>query len=380
MTTAIAVGFEATVTRALLLDRVSKLAPLTVGGGTMPVLGTVMITCETPGTVHLSVNNIDDAARFTVPGRVEAPGSVCVDAKLLSQLLSRLPTGDLHLEATETKLTITSGGKVYTLVGMTAEEFPSMPAADFDEPWTLRGRDFASLIRQVAICTSKDKSRPVLAGVFLELEAEGVRMTATSGLALATHRIDVNNGSRIPADMALHTPALRQMESVFSEADHVELQEEGNYLAIRCDRGEVYIRKLSDKFPQYQRVIPKEPTEHTAEVDLPDFIEAFVRAGTVASGDFGGKVVLTFSGTGCEMRVDSPDRGQAHEDFELNDFAGEAIEIAFSQSVFTPVLKSIPTRKATFEFWAPERALVIRPMGENAPDLLCLVMPVRILK
>ena len=60
-------------------------------------------------------------------------------------------------------------------------------------------------------------------------------------------------------------------------------------------------------------------------------------------------------------------------------YEGEELEIGFNANYLLEVLRHIPSDEVKFAFKAPERAATIEPAGDDAPDYLCLVMPLRLL-
>ena len=90
------------------------------------------------------------------------------------------------------------------------------------------------------------------------------------------------------------------------------------------------------------------------------------------------------SGRGGPLRfgVETPDLGEATEEIEV-DYSGDPLEIGFNASYLLEVLRYMPTSEVKLAFKAPERAATIEPTskdGEERPDYLCLVMPLRLLE
>jgi molybdenum cofactor biosynthesis enzyme len=62
---------------------------------------------------------------------------------------------------------------------------------------------------------------------------------------------------------------------------------------------------------------------------------------------------------------------------------GDPLEIGFNAAYLLEVLRYMPTAEVKLAFKAPERAATIEPAAKNGdekPDYLCLVMPLRLLE
>jgi DNA polymerase III subunit beta len=100
----------------------------------------------------------------------------------------------------------------------------------------------------------------------------------------------------------------------------------------------------------------------------------------VVASDQTHRVRLGFTTNTVRFSVETPDLGEAHEDLEV-EYNGEPMDIGFNASYLLEVLRYMPTDEVKLTFKAPERAATIEPVGANgnAPDYLCLVMPLRLL-
>ena len=79
-----------------------------------------------------------------------------------------------------------------------------------------------------------------------------------------------------------------------------------------------------------------------------------------------------------ELSVLTPDLGEGQDELEIG-YDGEELEIGFNANYLLEILRYMPTDEVNFSFAAPERAATMEPIGEDVPDYLCLVMPLRLL-
>jgi DNA polymerase-3 subunit beta len=97
---------------------------------TLPVLANVLLRTEDAG-LKLTATNLEIGITYWVPGKIETDGATTVPARLLTDLVSSLPSNervDLELQGADT-LHIRAGRFATHVKGIDAEEFPTIQTA-----------------------------------------------------------------------------------------------------------------------------------------------------------------------------------------------------------------------------------------------------------
>ena len=95
---------------------------------TLPVLANVLLKTEDAG-LKLTATNLEIGITYWVPGKIETDGATTVPARLLTDLVSSLPSAervDLELQGADT-LHIRAGRFATHVKGIDADEFPVIP-------------------------------------------------------------------------------------------------------------------------------------------------------------------------------------------------------------------------------------------------------------
>jgi DNA polymerase-3 subunit beta len=342
---------------------------------TLPVLSNILIEVG-DGSIAMSGTDLDIAVSVTVPAEVEEQGALTVPAKKLQELARELPEHPVRLSTKGDRLEVQCGRATFRLNGMSRDEFPTFPSVDFAESWTVEGRVLHELIRQTSFAVSTEESRPILNGVLWQLNDREMRMVATNGHRLARIRVASEVQGVPTADLIVPPKALAQVERLFSADDLIQVARSENHTGFRKEGTRVFTRLIEGPYPNYEQVIPKD-NDKFAIADRNQLIQALRRMSVVAS-DQTHRVRLGFTTNTVRFSVETPDLGEAHEDLEV-EYAGDTIDIGFNASYLLEVLRYMPTDEVKLTFKAPERAATIEPAGENVPDYLCLVMPLRLL-
>lgn len=109
-----------------------------------------------------------------------------LSAKLFGEIVRRLPGEQVRLSCDEKYNTlITSGQAEFTIIGLSATEYPEIPTVPDGAAFTLPQNLLRSMIRQTIFAVAQTDARPVHTGVQFEIEEDNVRLVAVDGSRLA---------------------------------------------------------------------------------------------------------------------------------------------------------------------------------------------------
>ncbi|MEQ1857988.1 MAG: DNA polymerase III subunit beta, partial [Longimicrobiales bacterium] len=264
----------------------------------------------------------------------------------------------------------------FKLNGLPAEEFPTIAEVDFSDGLTVSGANLNGLIHRTAFAVSTEESRPILNGVLWELRDGEMKMVATNGHRLARMAVRVESSGTRSADFIVPPAALSQVQRLFKDGDAIQVARSDNHLGFKAASTEVYTRLIEGTYPNYEQVIPRD-NDKSAIVNK-KALESAVRRMAVVASDQTHRIRLKFDSGRVHLNVLTPDLGEGHDELEVG-YEGVEIEIGFNANYLLEVLRYMPSDEVRFSFKAPERAATMEPVGENVPDYLCLVMPLRLL-
>lgn len=367
-----------TITRDNLQQGLAAVAASVPTRTTLPVLSNILIEADAEG-LRMSGTDLDIAVSIETPAEIEDEGALTVPAKKFQELARELPEKPVRVDTTGDRLALECGRATFRLNGLPRDEFPTFPSVDFSESWHIPGRVLRSLISQTSFAVSTEESRPILNGVLWQFGEDEMRMVATNGHRLALLAVPADASGAPQTDLIVPPKALSQVERLFGEEDEIEVARSENHLGFRRGGTQVYTRLIEGPYPNYQQVIPNE-SDKTAIADKNELSQALRRMAVVASEQTH-RVRFSFAGNTVRFGVETPDLGEAHEEMEV-DFEGEPLEIGFNATYVLEVLRYMPTELVRMSFTAPERAATIEPVAganDEAPDYLCLIMPLRLL-
>lgn len=372
-----------TITRQNLHNGLAAVSASIPSKTTLPVLSNILFETEEDG-VWMSGTDLDVSVRVKVPADIHEAGSLTAPGKKLQEITRELPDMPVEISTRSDQIALACGRSNFKLNGLPADEFPSLPAVDFESAVSVAGDDLQSLIQHTSFAVSTEESRPILNGVLWELREGSMRMVATNGHRLARMGVPTGPGSITSTDFIVPPAALSQVQRLLKDADEIQVAWDSgadgaarkNHLGFRAGPTEVYTRLIEGTYPNYEQVIPKD-NDKVATVDKKS-LESAVRRMAVVASDQTHRIRLRFDDDRVHLNVLTPDLGEGHDELELS-YGGEEMEIGFNANYLLEVLRYMPTPEVKLSFKAPERAATIEPEGDDASDYLCLVMPLRLL-
>jgi DNA polymerase-3 subunit beta len=178
------------------------------------------------------------------------------------------------------------------------------------------------------------------------------------------------------ADFIVPPAALGQVQRLFKDDDTIQVARSDNHLGFRAASTEVYTRLIEGTYPNYEQVIPRD-NDKVATIEKKS-LESAVRRMAVVASDQTHRIRLKFEPGRVHLNVLTPDLGEGHDELEIG-YDGSELEIGFNANYLLEVLRYMPSEEVNVSFKAPERAATLEPVGDDMPDYLCLVMPLRLL-
>ncbi len=361
-----------TITRQNLHTGLAAVSASIPAKTTLPVLSNVLLEAG-DNEVRISGTDLDVSIRVNVPAQVDQGGAITVPGKKLQEITRELPDEPVDLHVSGHQLEISCGYSRFKLNGLSSDEFPNFPAIDFEKGWTVSETSLRRLIQATAFAVATEESRPILNGVFWELEESRMSMVATNGHRLAKMVVDTPASGGV-AEFIVPPSALSQVERLFNGDAELTVARTANHLGFRSDAKEVYTRLVDGKYPNYEQVIPKD-NDKLAIVDKAA-MEAAVRRMAVVASTQTHRIKLAFQGDKVLLEATTPDLGEAHDELQI-DYDGDGLQIGFNANYLLEVLRNMPAGEVKLSFKTSERAATVQS-ADTELDYLCLIMPLRL--
>ncbi|MEP0916940.1 DNA polymerase III subunit beta [Leptolyngbya sp. DQ-M1] len=350
---------------------------------THPILANVLLRADAATQrVILSAFDLSLGIQTSFPANVETSGVLTLPAKLLGDIISRLPEGDITIESdieSNHVTTITSASGRYQVRGMGAEEFPELPRIEEGEQTQLVADRLVDGLRGSLFAASADETKQVLTGVHVSMQPDGLEFAATDGHRLAVVTTVEEDAPEADSQFDVTVPA-KALQELMKMLD----RQSGNAINVQFDQGQVIFewtgqrltsRLLEGQYPNYRQLVPRQFT-HQMTVDRRSFLSALERISVLADQKNNiVKVQLDPTNQQLTLAVDAQDVGSGREAVPAQ-ISGDGMEIAFNVRYLLDGLKAINTSEIQMQLNTSTSPVVLSPLGNL--KMTYLVMPVQV--
>ncbi len=358
----------------------------------LPVLANILLDADEK-TLSLSATDLDLSIRTQVPAIVEEKGRTTVSARKLAEITREWPESEMSIEAQEERLKLSgrlgdaeSSEGAYSLSGIEAEEFPSMPTA-LDGVSLSLGEDeaetniLADMINKTVFAVSGDDTRPVFNGVLWRIDAQGMEMVATDGSRLACYRKAIDLQEQVQGDQetAVIVPpqTLNQIVKLLgSHKGPVKATLGETQILFDIGHAHVLSRLIEGPYVNYAQVIPQNNTKEL-KIASDDLLPA-VRRVSILSSSYTRQVRFKLNTGQVELSAASPEIGGEAREVVPAHYDSEEIEVGYNAQYLMEILRRMDSSEIRFELNDHVTAALLRPLEQKeGEDYFCLLMPLR---
>lgn len=385
---------QAITARKDLYEAVQTVGRAVSGRSTLPILSHILVTPQGGANLKLTATDLEMWVECSLTARIQASlgdmeeaGGFTVPSRYFTEILGALPEADVVLDRPDggNKTQLRCGRSDYSLLGLPAEEFPALPEVEANATITVSGAMLKAMIKQVAFAVSTDETRVILTGVLFIFNGQQIKMVATD-----THRLAVRGGVASSGEgqgqAVLPARAMNEISRLAGDDDEVVIALAQGQARFEVNKknsnGEtvstttLITRLIEGQFPNYERVIPQ-GHERKLTLETAEFQKAVKRVAIVAREN-ANRIVLETEGAALAMSAESGTVGSARDEIEVAR-EGDDIQIAFNAKYLGDVLAAIETEGVVLELTEPLRPGILRPIGDNAADYLCVLMPMQVI-
>ena len=344
---------------------------------TMPILANVSIETAGKKGINISATNLEIGLTGTYPAEIKSEGAITLSGKALYDIVRSLPGETLSLTQEANHWVSLQCGKVsYRIVGMPAENFPSLPRFDQVEFFKIDPAVFRTMIEKTLYSVSTDETRYNLTGVYCEPidKNSGLRMVSTDGHRLSVIETKMAKAPVMKKGVIVPRKGVSEPRRLLEDSKgEARLGFVENSAVFETDGLTLTMQLLEGQFPDYQQVIPSNSSKK-AILDRKLLLDALKRT-SLLSPDKAQGVRLELSNGALALSANNPDLGEAREEIEA-DYQGEALKIGFNFRYLIDVLTVLSEDKVELHLNDPLSPGVIEGVG--TPGYRAIIMPMRL--
>ena len=375
---------ELTVTKADLQKELQLCQGVVEKRSTIPILSNVLLKAA-DGKLAIAATDLDVTILSACPARITTPGGVTIEARRLFDIIRSLPDEDVHITMQENNsLLVESGTAKFRLLGLPAEDYPTLPSVDMSDAYTISLEELKTMVGKVRFAITHEETRFQLNGALLKIQPTKMEMVATDGHRMALINFPKGGNGKTTkkgSDFTVLVPRKALEEILRLEGDDdgtVRFGVSDNQLFFEAGERRLMARMIDVNFPNYMEVISRD-NDRKVLVDRERLLSTIRRISLVAN-ERTRAVRFDFAPGKLTVSSTNPELGDARETVPI-DYAGNPFFVGLNAAYVMDFLSATDTPSVSLDLKDENSQCIGRPAtaAEDLPyDYLYVVMPMRL--
>lgn len=313
--------------------------------------------------------------RTKIDAEIIEPGAVVLGARILGDIMRKLPDETVYIETDDKLLTtIQCGRAVFNLIASPANDFPQMPEVSQENFISLPEQTLKSMISQTIFAVSDNESKPIHTGCLFETEADRLNVVAVDGYRLSVRRETLETPAPDGLRFVVPGVALREIERILTDEDApVSIYPDSKHILFSVGDTVLITRLIDGEFLNYRAAIPTDADYHVG-ANVRSLITCVERVSLIVSEKLKNPVRLHFDGNILKMSCITA-IGKSYDECTIEGSI-ENLEIGFNNRYLLDALRACQDETITLSLKGALNPMVITPV--ECDKFTYLVLPVRL--
>lgn len=340
----------------------------------IPVLEGILI--DAGENVVMTGNDMKIAIECTFTANIFSKGKIVVPAKILCEILRRMPEGTIFFELTgDANVNIKSGDLDFNIIGLPAEEFPAIPASDAVRTMDIKPEVIKEIVSHNMFAVAQTELKPVLTGIKISIDANEITAASIDGYRMAISKITADEFYE-KGDFIIPGRTLAELEKLVAGMDEpIKVNMGEKSVLFEFGNVRFFSRLLEGEFVNFKNLIPKD-FNYNATVSVAEFIKSIDRASLLTGSD-GTKVPvkITYSKDNITVNCETP-RGDFKDVLPVKADCDESFEVGYNYRFLMDALRSADCEYVKISIVGSINPTVITPVEDD--KFLFIVVPVKL--
>jgi len=340
---------------------------------TIPILKGILLEVLDNNILKISASDLDLSIEKKITVNVEEKGAIVVSAKLFTEIIKKLPSGDVAIEVIDNNVIIKTNHSEFSIVGQDINDFPMIKEFDKENYLSLNKELFKNMIKQSAFSASIDESRGIIVGVLIEILKDNLNIVALDGFRMAVRKEKIK--SLEEKNLIIPAKTLNEIYKILVDEDCEEilLNIDDKDITININNTIVVSKLLEGEYINYKEIIPKNYSSRI-RISREELFNSIERASLLAREGKNNLIKVTIKDNILIINSRS-EEGKVHEEIEISK-EGENLEIGFNSKYILDILRVLDDEEIVLEFTSNVSPCLVKPI--NTEKYVYLILPVRI--
>ena len=341
------------------------------GKTTMPILECVVIEAK-DGQIKLTTNDMQLGIETKIPARIQHDGIILVNAKMIADIVRRLPDEDVNFEVDENNnILLFCGKSKFNIPGIDHEEFPMLPKIEVDNKIVISQFTLKEMIQQTIFSISDNEANKILTGELFEINGDEFRIASLDLVRVSIRKVQLKE-SYDHIKVVIPGKTLNEISKILNgdTEDEITISFSRNHVLFEFDDTMVISRLIEGNFYNIDQML-KNNYETKVKINKRDFYGCIDRASLLLRESEKKPVILHIRDDEIQMEMNT-NMGSMDEEVSAEK-EGKDLNIAFNPKYIVDVLKVIEDEDVYLYLFNSNAPCFIK---NNEESYIYLILPV----
>jgi len=338
---------------------------------TMSILECILIDAS-KGEIKLTANDMELGIETVIDGDIIEKGIIALDAKILLEMVRKLPDNDVTIETDSTyKATITCEKAKFNIVGKSGEDFSYLPQIERSESIIVSQFTLKEIIRQTIFSIADNFTNKILTGELFEINGDILKVVSSDGLRVSLRKIILKNS--YPAKKVIVPgKTLSEISKILTgdvESD-VNIFFTNKHILFEFDKTTVVSRLIEGEYLKIDNILSAD-YETKIKLNKKEFLSCIDRSTLLIKEGDKKPIILNILDDVMELKMNSI-VGSLDEEIDISK-TGKDLMIGFDPKFLIDALKVIDDEEIEIKLLNSKAPCFIKDEEEN---YIYLILPV----
>lgn len=354
-----------------LLNGVNIVSKAVPNKTTMSILECILIDA-TGSNIKLIANDMELGIETIIEGEIVEKGQIALDAKILLEIVRKLPDNDVTIITDNSfKTNITCEKAKFTIIGKSGEDFSYLPSIERIDSIVISQFTLKEVVRQTIFSIADNENNKLMTGELFEINGNTLKVVSLDGHRISIRKIELkdNYPSR---KVVVPGKTLNEISKILSgDADKdVSIFFTGKHIVFEFDQTTVVSRLIEGEYFKIDQMLSSD-YETKVTIKKRELFECIDRATLLVKEGDKKPIIINITDGIMELKINST-VGSMNEEIDIAK-QGKDLMIGFNPKFMIDALKVIDDEEIDIYLVNPKAPCFIRDVKER---YIYLILPV----
>ena len=360
-----------TCSKSNLLNGVQIVSKAVPNKTTMSILECILIDA-TNNQIKLTANDMELGIDTIIEGKILEKGIIALDAKILFEIVRKLPDSDITIETDyDLKTKITCEKAKFNIIGKKGDDFSYLPSIEKTDSMILSQFTLKEVIRQTLFSIADNDNNKIMTGELFDIHDDELKVVSLDGHRISIRKIKLKNN--YPSKKVIVPgKTLNEISKILpgeTEKD-VTIFFTDKHIVFEFDNTVVVSRLIEGNYFKIDQMLMHD-YETKLKINKKEFLNCIDRATLLVKEGDKKPIIINISDESMELKINST-VGSMNEEIDIKK-QGKDLMIGFNPKFLIDALKVIEDEEVDLYFVNPKAPCFIRDIDEK---YIYLVLPV----